>query len=135
MKTITIKISSDGQFVELVPRPGASPCKAVIVVSDDVEVLVSKPVSAPVAARVASEPNPSASRLSPDNLDEILKRLRKLNPTTRPKAINSIKAMFAFGPPVSDDKVNQILEGLKKRGDLTFDNKGKLKVRAGRAEG
>jgi hypothetical protein len=127
MKAITIDVSSDGQFVELVPRPGASPCKAVIVVPEDVEVLVSKPVSAPVAAPVAGEPNPSASKLSPDDLDGILKRLRKLNPTTRAKAINSIKAMFTFGPPVSDDKVNQILEGLKKRGDLTIDIKGKLK--------
>jgi hypothetical protein len=127
MKAITIDVSSDGQFVELVPPPGASPCKAVIVVPEDVEVLVSKPVSAPVA----SEPNPSESKLSPDDLDGILKRLPKLNPTTRAKAINAIKAMFTFGPPVSDDRVNQILEGLKKRGDLTFDNKGKLKFREG----
>jgi hypothetical protein len=94
-----------------------------------VEVLVSKPVSAPVASE--PNPSPSASKLSPDDLDGILKRLRKLNPTTRAKAINSIKAMFTFGPPVSDDRVNQILEGLKKRGDLTFDNKGKLKLRDG----
>jgi hypothetical protein len=127
MKTITIDVSRDGQSVELILRPGVSPCKAVIVVPEDVDVLVSKPVSAPVA----SKPNASSSKLSPDDLDGILKRLRKLNPTTRAKAINAIKAMFTFGPPVSDDTVNQILEGLKKRGDLTFDSKGKLKFQDG----
>ena len=43
------------------------------------------------------------------DLDTIFKRLLKLKPTKRATAANSIKAMFQFGAPISDEAANKIL--------------------------
>jgi hypothetical protein len=124
MKSFTVEIPRNGRSVHFVLRPGAFSGEVLIVVSDEVEIRDADSVSPPKASKV----NASSSKLSPNDLDEILKRLKKSEPRSRTKALHFIKAMFNFRTDVGDDKVNEIFERLKKRGDLTIDGKGKLKI-------
>jgi|GEM_PF-5566085 hypothetical protein len=125
MKNIIIEVPRNGASVQLVLRGGASSGQAVIVASDEVEVRLAKPVSVP-----AAQPKPAASGKPPaPDLDTILKRLAKLKTTTRKAAVNSIKAMFQFADPISDDDANKILEDLRKRGSLSIDANDKLQFR------
>jgi len=125
MKTMTIDIEADSSSVEFVLRPGARSGKVVVVLSDEVEILSVTHARPPAPA--ASKGPASTSKVSADDAASVLKRLRKLNPTTKNAAINSIKAMFNFGPGISDEKATEILESLRKEGALAIDNKGKLK--------
>lgn len=133
MKNITIEVPRTGTTVKLVLRAGASAGQAVIVASDDVEILLTE--TSPVAPALAKSPpgmnsgKTPAPKLKPDDLDGILKRLRKLNPTKRATAVNSIKAMFQFDAPISDETANKILEDIRRRGDLTIDTNDKIRFR------
>jgi len=130
MKNITIDIPPAGTSIRFVLRAGASPGRAVIVASDEVEVQISEP--APGASSgtkplpVAKSGKASASKAVSNDLDAILKRLLKLKPTKRVTAANSIKAMFQFNTPVSDEGANRILEDLRRRGSITIDANDKV---------
>lgn len=119
--------------IQLVLRAGASSGRAVIVASDDVEIRYADP--APAAAATSKSPaskkysKAPTSKESARDLNVVLKRLLKLRPTKRGAAINSIKAMFQFDAPISDDAANKILEGLRSRGSLTIDADDKLQFR------
>lgn len=131
MKNIIIEVPRSGASVQLVLRTGASSGQAVIVATDDIEIQLAKPVAAmtanPKSAPATNNGKTSAPKAPARDLDAILKRLLKLKPTKRVKVINSIKSMFQFDAPITDDEANKILEDLRKRGSLTIDTKDKIK--------
>ena len=133
MKNITIEVPSTGTSIRFVLRSGASSSQAVIVAPDDVEVhvteLAPRAASGSKSLPVLKSGKVSASNAPSHDLDAILKRLLKLKPTKRVTAANSIKAMFQFDTPVSDEAANKILEDLRRRGSLTIDAKDKVQFR------
>src|SRR5207244_3376748 len=105
--------SRTGTSVELVVRTRAASGPACIAACDDVEIRLAEP-----ARTVATRPKSSSStkndkanprKVTASDLDTIFKRLLKLKPTKRATAANSIKAMFQFGAPISDEAANKIL--------------------------
>ena len=133
MKNIIIEIPRTGASVQLVLRAGASSGQAVIVASDDVEIRLTEPAPEPIPRPkpILSAGNGKAPTPKPttNDLDSILKRLVKLKPAKRATAINSIKAMFQFDAPISDQAANKILDDLRKRGSLTMDASDKIQFR------
>lgn len=133
MKNILIEVPRNGASVQLVLREGALSGQAVIVASEDVEIRLAEP--APVATPQPKTPAAKnkgkaiTPKASAHDLDAIFKRLAKLKPVTRKAAVNSIKAMFQFDAPISDEQANEILEALRKRGHLAIDANDKLKIR------
>lgn len=131
MKSITIEVPRAGKTFQLVLRAGASAGQAIVVVSEDVEIrsVETSPVTTALSKSPPSTNNgkTAAPKLKPDDLDGILHRLRKLNPTKRAATVNSIKAMFQFDAPISDDKANNILEQIRRRGDLSIDSNDKVR--------
>jgi len=133
MKNITIEIPRAGASVELSLRAGASSGQVVIVASDDVEIRLKEAAPA-VATRPKSLPvtntgKPPTPKPTTHDLDTILKRLLKLKPTKRVTAVNSIKAMFQFDAPISDETANKILEDLHRRGALIIDAHDRIQFR------
>jgi hypothetical protein len=131
MKNITIEVPRSGTAVKLVLRAGASTGQAIIVASDDVEILLME-AAPPVPARPKSPPSTSNGKVptpkTPSHdLDAILKRLLKLKPTKRAAAVNSIRAMFQFDSPISEETANKFLEEICRRGDLTIDANNKIR--------
>lgn len=130
MKTINIAIQPSGKSLRLDLRQGASFGQVIVVASDEVEIHVADEAAAadhakarPTQTPLVKSPVPKA----PDNdLDAILKRLLKLKPTKRIAAVNSIKAMFQFNAPISDEAAEGILEKLRRRGSLHIDEQGKI---------
>jgi hypothetical protein len=61
--------------------------------------------------------------------EAILKRLTKLKPTNRVKAINSITAMFQFTAPITAAAAGKILDDIEKRGALIIDAQGKIRFK------
>ncbi len=131
MKNIVVEVPRTGASVELVLRAGASSGQVVIVASDDVEVRLAEPARAVVARPKSSSDTRKAlaAKAPAYDLDVILKRLRKLKPTRRAAAANSIKAMFQFDGAISDETANNILEDLRKRGSVSIDANDKLVLR------
>lgn len=132
-KNIPIEIPRHGVSVHLVLRAGVSSGQAVIVVDDDVEIRLGEPASAaaphpatPAATNTGKAPTPKAPA---HDLDAIFKRLTKLKPTKRAAALNCIKTMFPVTAPISDAEANQILEALRRRGNLTIGAHDKLQIR------
>ena len=121
MKNTLLEVPHTGMTVRLVLRAGAPSGQAVIVASDDVEIRSTE--SAPARAINKSTTPKAPAR----DLDFILKRLRKLKPAKRTTAANSIKAMFQFSAPITDEDANEILDDLRKQGSLTIDANGKIK--------
>ena len=134
MKNIIIEVPKNGASVQFVLRAGASSGQAVIVASDDVEIRLAEPAIAATPQPKTSAPKQNgeapASASPADDLDTIFKRLTKLKPNKRATAVNSIKAMFQFDTPISDDEANKILEALRRRGNLTIDANDKLLIRS-----
>ena len=132
MKNIAIAVPPAGASVQLVLRAGASSGQAVIVASDDVEIHYTEPRAAEVGPKSPPIKNNSkapTSKATAHDLDTILKRLLKLKPTKRVTATNSIKAMFQFDAPITDEAANKILDDLRKRGSLTVDANDKIQFR------
>lgn len=131
MKNISIKVPRGGTAVKLVLRAGASSGQAVIVVSDDVEIVPPEQTqlapSRPKALLDASNAKAHGPKIMPDDLDAIFNRLLKLKVSKRSAAINSITSMFQFDAPISDETANEILEKIHKRGDLTIDASDKIR--------
>ena len=128
MKNITIEVPHNGVSVQLVLRAGASSGQAIVVASEEVEIRLAEPAP---AATAKAPPGTNNSELPTTkepklDLDTILKRLIKLKTTKRAKAANSIKAMFQFDAPITDEAANKILEDLRRRGSLTIDANNKL---------
>lgn len=129
MKSITIELTGAGASLSLVLPTGVSYAQAVVVTDDEVEIRVS-PIVTSAASKLNPQPPEDRSKRTEADLDEILGRLRKLNPRKRITALNSIKAMFQFhNPPVNEDGASEILESLRKRGSLTIDEHGKLQFK------
>jgi hypothetical protein len=133
MKNIIIEVPRNGASIQLALRAGAARGQAVIVASDDVEIRLQQPVPAEAAL---GKPLPAtddgkshSTKAKPHDLDLILKRLLKLKPTKHATAANSIKAMFQFDAPITDEAANKILEDLSRRGHLSFDTNDKLQFR------
>ena len=133
MKNIIIEVPRTGASVQLVLRAGASSGQAVIVASDDVEIRLAEPAPTPAAQPKsplnANNGKAAATKAPARDLDAIFKRLTKLKPTKRATAVNSIKAMFQFDAPITDEAANKILEDLRRRGNLTIDANDKLQLR------
>lgn len=133
MKSITIEVPRAGKTFQLVLRAGASAGNAVIVVSEDVEIRPVETASGktvlPKSPPTTNRTKASAPKLKPDDLDGILQRLRKLNPTKRAATVNSIKAMFQFDTPINDEKANGILDALCKRGEVIIEANDKIRFR------
>jgi len=130
MKNITIEVPRAGASVQLVLCAGASSGQAVIVASDDVEIRLAGPAPA-LTPRPKSPPETNNTKASKPkatahDLDAILKRLLKLKPSKRATAANSIKSMFQFDAPITDEAANTILEDLRRRGSLTIDANNKV---------
>lgn len=133
MKNIVIAVPPAGASVQLVLRAGASSGQAVIVASDDVEIRYTD-LAAAAAATPKSPPSKNNSNAPTQkeparDLDAVLKRLLKLKPSKRAAATNSIKAMFQFDAPISDEAANKMLEDLRRKGFLTIDANDKLQFR------
>jgi len=129
MKNITIEIPRNGALVQLLLRGSASSGRAVIVASDDVEILFTQPATAATArpkSPLARNTEKASAKATAHDLDGILKRLIKLKPTKRDTAANSIMAMFQFKSPISLATANQILEDLRRRGSVTIDANSRL---------
>ena len=131
MNSITVDVPRDGTWIELVPRAGAASGQAVVVVADDVEIRLPSPGSS-CAGPQASTPKPGNHSGRPDadakksNLKYISERLLKLRPTTRKTATNSIKAMFQFQSPMSDEEADTTLNKLCRRRLLTIDDDDRI---------
>jgi hypothetical protein len=102
--------------------------------ADDVEVRLAEQASGAVAPATASPRSTNArkactAKTQTGDVDSIAKRLTKLKPTKRAAAVNSIKAMFQFDEPISDEAANKILEDLRRRGTLTIDAADRIQVR------
>ena len=96
--------------------------------TDDVEIRYTDPAT--TATPTPKSPTSKNSGKPPaHDLDAIFKRLTKLKPNKRATAVNSIKAMFQFDAPISDEQANKILEDLRRRGKLTIDANDKLQIR------
>jgi hypothetical protein len=131
LKNVTIDVPPTGKSIEFVLRKGASSGQAVIVVSDDVEIRQRPETAKPAASNVTMSKNPMiAPTPGGDKHAVILKRLIKLRPTKRSTAVNSIKAMFQFDTPITDEAANDILDDLAKRGHLTINAKKKIIFRS-----
>lgn len=133
MKNIIIEVPRTGASVEFILHAGASCGQVVIVTSDEVEIRLKESVpeaaTRPKPLPVTNGGKATTPKPKTDDLDTILKRLLKLKPTKRVTAVNSIKAMFQFDAPISDQTANKILEDLRKRGSLTIDAKDKIQFR------
>lgn len=133
MKNIIIQVPRNGASVQFALRAGASAWQAVIVASDDIEIRLAQPATAATARRkttpTTNTGKATTSKANAHDLNGILKRLIKLKPTKRDKAVNSIKAMFQLTAPISDETANQIFEGLRKRGSVKIDADSKLQFR------
>lgn len=132
-KNILIEVPRHGASVQLVLRAGVSSGQAVIVVDDDVEIRLGEPAPAAAAPHPATPAatNPGkapATKAPAHDLDAIFKRLTKLKPTKRAAALNCIKTMFPVTAPISDDEANQILDALRRRGNLTIGAHDKLQL-------
>lgn len=135
LKSITIDVPREGTRIDLFPRAGSSYGQVVVVLADDVEMQLMQP-SQPAAVRPAAA-LPSApekqGQVAPESkksdLAYILKRLLKLRPASRAAAENSIKAMFQFGAPVSDQEASAILKNLCTEGSINVDARGKVQYR------
>lgn len=96
------------------------------------EVRSTRAGRSPIAKPVASPPpavnnhEHVASEAKKSDLNYILKRLVKLKPSTRTAAVNSIKAMFQFQSPMSDQEANRTLHDLHKQRLLTIDAAHKI---------
>jgi hypothetical protein len=86
------------------PATPAAPAKAAAKTSPPTVIPVKKAASAKAL-----------------DLDGILLRLQKLKPRKRATAVNSIMAMFQFTSPITTESANRLLNGLVRRGALTFD--------------
>jgi hypothetical protein len=130
MKHTIIQVHPGGTRVQLVLHSGASSGQAFIVVSDGVEILrldvVPENGHCPKAPSASKDngraPTPTASK----DPDVIVKRLIKMNTKDRVGAVNSIKAMFQFTEAITNQGANEILEDLRRRGDLTIDCHDKI---------
>lgn len=126
MKSITIEIVGGGAGVQLILPPGISYAQAVVVTDDEVDIRVA-PIAVAAPARPTLVPKaPPAAKKTVVDYDLIVKRLRKLNTTNRVGAINSIKAMFQFDSPITEDTAAEILDDLKRRGSLSMNERGKI---------
>ena len=133
MKTILIDVPEAGTSVHFVLKKGAGSGQVAVVVTDDVEIrdhnsqqtnsTDAKPVLPTNRGKATS--NKSGSF----DLELIFKRLLKLKPTKRASAINSIKAMFQFDAPITDQTAEKILESLRKNGGLSIDSHGRIQFR------
>lgn len=126
MKNITIEVPREGVSLQLTPRAGAASGQAVVVTSDDVEIRITELASP--ATEMPKDGTERVSKLRTDDLEGIHKRLLKLKPTKRAAAVNSIKAMFQFDTPMTDEAANNILEALCKQRLLTIDASDKLQI-------
>jgi len=133
MKNITIEVPRAGASVQLVLCAGASSGQAVVVASDDVEIRLAEPAPTltprPKSPPETNNTNASKPKVTARDLDAILKRLLKLKPSKRATAANSIKSMFQFDAPITDEAANTILEDLRRRGSLTIDANNKVQFR------
>lgn len=135
MKNINIQIPPSGKSLRLALRQGACSGQVIVVASDEVEIHVAEEAS---VEDVHADDRPTQSRavkasrakVPADDLDAILKRLLKLKPTKRIAAVNSIKAMFQFNAPISDEAAEGILEKLRRRGCLHIDEQDKIRFAA-----
>jgi len=126
MKHIIIEVPRTGASVQLVLRAGASSGQAIIVASDDVEIRLAEPAPHPKPSPTTNAKKATTPKAPAYDLDAILKRLIKLKPSKRSTATNSIKSMFQFDAPISDEVANTILEDLRRRGSLTIDANNKV---------
>lgn len=133
MKNITLEIPRNGATIQCLLRAGESSGQVVIIASDNVEIRLAEPAPPPAAlpkpSSIVSNGKAAAAKVPTRDLDSIFKRLLKLKPTTRDAAVNSIKTMFQFDAPISDQQASKILEDLRKRGNLTIDAKDKLQLK------
>ena len=131
MKSTTIIIPEAGTSVSLILNAGIQSGQAVIVTSDGVEVrfvdTLPQGASAPKSLLGKKVAKASGPKLLPTDHGEILKRLIKLNTTTRTSAVNSIMTMFQFHAPITSEDANIILETLRQQRAFTIDANGKLK--------
>lgn len=125
MKNITLDIPRNGTLIQFSLRTGASSGQVAIVTSDEVEIRIGEPAQVE-DAQTKSPRKPKDNQPSTYEPELVLKRLRKLKPTNRLAATNSIKAMFQFSDPISDEEAKRILDDLRKNGYLTIDSKDKL---------
>ena len=133
MKNINVEVPRGGTSLRLVLRSGASSGQAVIVTSDDVEVRFAEPRTENVpGTKKAQKRNADGKTPKGTNavdLDSVLKRLLKLKPAKRSAAVNSIKTMFQFDAPITDEAANKILNDLQRRGSLNIDGAEKIQFR------
>lgn len=119
MKSVTVQIAGDGSIIHLHLPKGISAGEAIIVMSDDVEVQVSK-------AAVATSPKSKLRKQPEVDLDGVLERLQKSKPKKRDTAVNFIKAMFQFPEPIDDAAASKILDALQRSGSVIVDASDKL---------
>ena len=132
MKNIAISVPA-GASVQLVLRAGATSGQAIIVASENVEVHYADAARATAVTPQSPQAKSNSKAPTQNNpnrdLDVILKRLRKLKPNNRTATIHSIKAMFQFDEPLTDESASKILEDLCRRGSLTIAANDKLQFR------
>jgi hypothetical protein len=68
----------------------------------------------------------SPAKLAPNSIQYIADRLRKLKPSTKPKVINSIGAMFQFRGGISDPDKERIFSELHKARHLDIGKNGRI---------
>ena len=122
MKSHTLELPAAGATVYLILPAGATSASVTITAPEEVIVRMVGP--APPQTKT-----PVVASADGVDLDFVLKRLLKLKPNKRATAINSIKSMFQFEAPITDEAAAEILEALRKRGALTMDEIGRVKYK------
>jgi hypothetical protein len=122
MQAKTILVPPEGVTILLRARPGAKSAEVVVVAPDDVEVSTQNEAISPPPER--ARPNAAAS-----DARYIVERLRKLKVKTEAAAINSIKAMFQFTEPLTDEAAKKRLTEAQRKGFLKIDAVGKIVFR------
>jgi hypothetical protein len=122
MRAITVSVPPEGLTVSLKVRSGATSAEAVVVVPDNVEVSAQHHPPAEPSA-------PPGRKAPPHDVRFVVERLRKLKVKTTAAAINSIKAMFQFTEPLTDDDAKKRLSEAQRKGFLRIDTAGKISFR------
>lgn len=123
MRAITVLVPPDGVTLLLKVDPGAKSAEAIIVIPDGVDVSPQCPPVLKTPTAIA-QPNTKAH-----DVQYVVDRLRKLKVRTEAAAINSIKAMFQFTEPLTDQDAKKRLTEAGRKGLLKIDAAGRIVFR------